>query len=383
MRHSIPAILLSLILAIVLQSCREVPEPALPTHEHADRTVVIYMAANNSLGSNGADVDDMDEMSAAMTGGQFPDSTKVVVFHAPYTNGKNHSLLQLERDGSWTTLKTYPQGLSSVSPERMRQALADVITLAPAAHYGLILWSHAMGWTNGPDSKPASVLRSFGLDNRQEMTITDMASALAGFKFEYIYFDCCYMGSVEVIYELRDNAPLIVASPAEVPFDGMPYQTTLPLLAEGRPVDAAKATAAHYEGRTGSYCPSTFGAIRTGALDALAEATADVYRTAIQGPLPDTFTPQRFSVNSNNNFFDLEQYVEAITTDPALLDRWRKALDDAVISQSHSPAMWGAPLLRHCGLSTNILLTRADYRRHGYNRLSWPARVRPVTHNEP
>ena len=214
MRHSIPAILLSLILAIVLQSCREVPEPALPTHEHADRTVVIYMAANNSLGSNGADVDDMDEMSAAMTGGQFPDSTKVVVFHAPYTNGKNHSLLQLERDGSWTTLKTYPQGLSSVSPERMRQALADVITLAPAAHYGLILWSHAMGWTNGPDSKPASVLRSFGLDNRQEMTITDMASALAGFKFEYIYFDCCYMGSVEVIYELRDNAPLIVASPA-------------------------------------------------------------------------------------------------------------------------------------------------------------------------
>lgn len=244
MRHSIPAILLSLILAIVLQSCREVPEPALPTHEHADRTVVIYMAANNSLGSNGADVDDMDEMSAAMTGGQFPDSTKVVVFHAPYTNGKNHSLLQLERDGSWTTLKTYPQGLSSVSPERMRQALADVITLAPAAHYGLILWSHAMGWTNGPDSKPASVLRSFGLDNRQEMTITDMASALAGFKFEYIYFDCCYMGSVEVIYELRDNAPLIVASPAEVPFDGMPYQTTLPLLAKGRPVDAAKATAA-------------------------------------------------------------------------------------------------------------------------------------------
>lgn len=229
MRHSIPAILLSLILAIVLQSCREVPEPALPTHEHADRTVVIYMAANNSLGSNGADVDDMDEMSAAMTDGQFPDSTKVVVFHAPYTNGKNHSLLQLERDGSWTTLKTYPQGLSSVSPERMRQALADVITLAPAAHYGLILWSHAMGWTNGPDSKPASVLRSFGLDNRQEMTITDMASALAGFKFEYIYFDCCYMGSVEVIYELRDNAPLIVASPAEVPFDGMPYQTTLPL----------------------------------------------------------------------------------------------------------------------------------------------------------
>ena len=191
------------------------------------------------------------------------------------------------------------------------------------------------------------------------------------------------MGSVEVIYELRDNAPLIVASPAEVPFDGMPYQTTLPLLAKGRPVDAAKATAAHYEGRTGSYCPSTFGAIRTGALDALAEATADVYRTAIQGPLPDTFTPQRFSVNSNNNFFDLEQYVEAITTDPALLDRWRKALDDAVISQSHSPAMWGAPLLRHCGLSTNILLTRADYRRHGYNRLSWPARVRPVIHNEP
>ena len=181
------------------------------------------------------------------------------------------------------------------------------------------------------------MLRSFGLDNRQEMTITDMASALAGFKFEYIYFNCCYMGSVEVIYELRDNAPLIVASPAEVPFDGMPYQTTLPLLAKGRPVDAAKATAAHYEGRTGSYCPSTFGAIRTGALDALAEATADVYRTAIQGPLPDTFTPQRFSVNSNNNFFDLEQYVEAITTDPALLDRWRKALDDAVISQSHSP----------------------------------------------
>ncbi len=341
----------------MLQSCREVPEPALPTHEHADRTVVIYMAANNSLGSNGADVDDvddMDEMSAAMTGGQFPDSTKVVVFHAPYTNGKTHSLLQLERDGSWTTLKTYPQGLSSVSPERMRQALADVITLAPAAHYGLILWSHAMGWTNGPDSKAG--IRAAQLRARQpaEMTITDMASALAGFKFEYIYFNCCYMGSVEVIYELRDNAPLIVASPAEVPFDGMPYQTT-PATARQRP--PRRRGQSHGRPLRRPHRQLLPKHIRSHTHRRPRRSGRSYSRRlphSHSGPLPDTFTPQRFSVNSNNNFFDLEQYVEAITTDPALLDRWRKArrCRDLAVTL---PAMWGAPLLRHCGLSTNIL----------------------------
>ena len=44
-------------------------------------------------------------------------------------------------------------------------------------------------------------------------------------KMDFIIFDACFMGSVEVAYELRDVCDKIVASPTEVIAEGMDYIT--------------------------------------------------------------------------------------------------------------------------------------------------------------
>lgn len=49
-------------------------------------------------------------------------------------------------------------------------------------------------------------------------------------KFEFILFDACLMGNIEVLYQLRNKADYIIASPTEILVAGFPYTQTIPLL---------------------------------------------------------------------------------------------------------------------------------------------------------
>ena len=63
------------------------------------------------------------------------------------------------------------------------------------------------------------------------MNITQMARALKDLPiFDFIFADCCCMMCVESAYELRHAAKYLIGSPAEVPSDGAPYETIIPLL---------------------------------------------------------------------------------------------------------------------------------------------------------
>lgn len=60
-----------------------------------------------------------------------------------------------------------------------------------------------------------------------QIETTDLADAMtdAGLHTEYILFDACYMSSVEVAYELKDVTHYLIASPTEVLSYGFPYIT--------------------------------------------------------------------------------------------------------------------------------------------------------------
>ena len=56
------------------------------------------------------------------------------------------------------------------------------------------------------------------------MELADFASALPlpnHRKWDFILFEGCYMGSVEVAYELKDKTEAIIASPTEIVSPGM------------------------------------------------------------------------------------------------------------------------------------------------------------------
>ena len=110
----------------------------------------------------------------------------------------------------------------------------------PTKELNLVLWSHGSGWLKDAGRERAQ--RVIGFDNGVNSSGNSYPSVkavevheLAGFlealpvKKGFIMFDACFMQGIEVIYELRNCADWIIASPAEIPGNGAPYDKLMPL----------------------------------------------------------------------------------------------------------------------------------------------------------
>ena len=363
-------------MSAALPSCSD-DKPRNPADETVERTVLIYMVAANSLGVGGsvngtqfnpADEDDIAEMVSAA--GSIGDDRRVLVLRSTYTG--NPTLSELKADGLHT-IREYSSDKSVLAIERMREIIDDTRRLAPAKHMGLVLWSHADGWVGTQTA--STKRRSFGIDRTVRMELPDLAEALRGHDLEYIYFDCCLMASVEVMYELRDAAPYIVASTTELPRPGMPYDITLPMLLDGAPggiTDAARATYDYYENYPSfSWRTCTISVTRTDALDELADATAAIYDGA---PLPHQgkqVTNYR-GTGRRGYWLDFGEYVTSLTADKTLLDNFNSAIDRAVIYKASTPMIWSEyPVYHDSGLSTYVFDYPSDMHVKGYDNLRW------------
>lgn len=367
-------------LSTLFTSCKEhepAPPDPEPSPERSYRTILVYMVANNNLGSTGFDTDDLEEMLAAARVGALGRKNRLLVFHEAY--GKNPVMKEVTTEGL-VELKEYgPE--SAVEAATMRLALNDMRELAPADSYGLILWSHATGWiedgiTETRADSPAPL--SFGLSGRKKMNIKTLADVLRWEDLEFLYFDCCYMMGIESLFQLRRAVPIIAGSPTELPSAGMPYDRTLPYFFRFGAADvvgAARETFDYYDSKTGSARTSTMSVIRTSALDALASATREIFKISKAGMPAAPFAPQRYSAVSTEscNYFDFAQYVRHLgASRPDLVETFDTALADVVVYEAATPYLWSSvPLTHHCGLSTYILPSYAAASERGYSTLEW------------
>lgn len=358
--------------AVIFSSCIDDDNPAPPREQQTERTVLVYMVANNSLGNYGCDAADLAEMQSAAA--NLPENTRWLVYHDPVSDDMP-VLKELTADG-WKTLKSYDREQLSVQAARMSDVIGDAKDAAPALSYGLVLWSHAHGWLqNGLSEEPRVSPCSFGDDGGRTMNITTLASVLDNQGFDYIYADCCYMAAVEVAYELRDAARYFVASPSELPIDGQPYDLNLPLLADGSAEAlnlAAINTFNHYDALIGSGRTCTISVIDLAAIGRLATLTAGIYADR-SVTYDDGYIPQRYMTESNCYYYDFEDYITHHRgLSEAVAVSWRRALDDAVIYEAATPYLWNRLAVEHhCGLSTYMLRTEDAAGTKNYNTLSW------------
>lgn len=359
-----------------LSACHETPKPP----DQSRMTVLVYQVANNNLGTSGYDQADIKEMVEGVRYGAFaPLGGRLLVFNAG-PKGDAH-LLDIVPEGI-DTLKSYSQEQLAVTSRRMLEVLADVEHFAPAHNYGLVLWSHGSGWLqDGIAEQPTITEKSFGSDRGRTMNISTLAAVLEqAMPLSFIYFDCCYMASVETAYELRNVTPYIVGSATELQLEGMPYDENLKYFYDSagpRLVDAAATTFNYYDKFSGTSRTATMSVINTAGLDELADATAAIFA---QTPVPvvDGFEPQRFMNKgvSSCTYFDFAHYVRSLTSDPALLARFNSALDKTIVYAAATPMLWNTvPLTYHCGLSTYILRTQDSTTEKNYNTLQWYADV--------
>ena len=321
-----------------------------------DRTVLAYIAAENSLSYGAFHQQDIDEMLQAA--GDIPTNSRLLIYLDDTSNPRILSIEQQSgRRPTSRVVYEYSEEQNSGDVETLRTVMKWVCDNYPSSTYGLIFWSHGDAWL------PAKAIpqRSICIDNERnnysnsgsKMDIADVADVLAGFPcFEFIMFDACFMQAVEVAYELRNVARYVIASPAEIPNPGAPYERMVkPFF--GIPFDGAEVVEQYYRMYNDSVMPVydygsdrygvSLSVIDCGHLDALANATAGmVTKYVSRDEATDLKGVQRYyplSSKSRPEFYDMNGYMQRLITDEADYVRWKSVFDLAV-PYARSTAWW-------------------------------------------
>jgi hypothetical protein len=349
-------LLFASLLAVVCGCSKD--EPVAPT----TRTVIAYMASDNDLSMDA--FDDLFEMQ----NGFVENNANLVVFidpadEAPY-------ILEIAHKSS-VQVKTYEE-FNSADATQMQRVLNDIISMYPADNYGLILWSHGTSWL------PAgSRLKSFGDDGTRHINIPELAAALP-VHFDFIVFDACLMGSVEVAYELKDKTDFILASSTETIASGFPYDKIIPelLSASQNLRRAAEIYVNYYQQLDGDFRSATITLIDTRTLDDLAAVTRKfLSEQSFDITAFDRTAVQRLDVYDEQYTFDLYDFI----------DKAFPAADkSALAAQLNKTVLYKAntenwlvniqyEIQAYCGLSCYIPLSgRKDLTQY-YKTLRWYA----------
>lgn len=235
--------------------------PDVPVTPVGQTVFMFFPWSNNLLSDFRRTVEDMQTVvtQRSMKG------ERIMVFMA--TSEREAVLFELKKQNGrclTDTLRRYSDR-PFTSRQWLTSLFSEVMTLAPASRYGMVVGCHGLAWVpvqgqrNAPKrlgsqekidkednlykeekiDKEGDDLMHFevqgpvttrfigGTYPETQIEATDLADAMAdaGLHTEYILFDACYMSSVEVAYELKDVTHYLIASPTEVISYGFPYIT--------------------------------------------------------------------------------------------------------------------------------------------------------------
>jgi len=354
--------------AVVLLSCEKEVRPEIEQNKF--RTVLVYLAADNSLAAEA--YKNMQQMRNAL--GDI-DGNLLVYAKLPNQTAAIYHISNVEysKEGQ-LKIKEYTNHNSS-DPNTLKQVFDDVRDAYPASSYGLILWSHATGWI--PPGMPGIKLKSFGDDQGREMDIKDLAGALPN-DLDFILFDACSMASLEVLYEIKNKAKYIIASPGEVISNGMPYDQTINLFFE-KGVQAYESIAQkyflHYNAMDGLYKSATISVIDASKLHAIAQKTKSILNNQ-QAKFSDFNRGhvQRMDFDRISNpliAFDFADFMRQNYMDESVLDL-NHSIDAAIIYKGNTAYFNGYQIRTYSGLTCYIPVLDNEEVVHDYYRtLSW------------
>lgn len=235
--------------------------PDAPVTPVGQTVFMFFPWSNNLLSDFRRTVEDMQTVVAQRS----MKDERIMVFMA--TSEREAVLFELKKQNGrclTDTLRRYSDR-PFTSRQWLTSLFSEVMTLAPASRYGMVVGCHGLAWVpvqgqrnarkrlgsqerideednlykeekidkEGDDlmhfevQGPVTTRFIGGTYPETQIETTDLADAMAdaGLHTEYILFDACYMSSVEVAYELKDVTHYLIASPTEVLSYGFPYIT--------------------------------------------------------------------------------------------------------------------------------------------------------------
>ena len=351
--------------------------------ERNERTVIMYMDANNNLSQwahknlNAILQNASDEN---MKHGRLlvflnTGISKKLYEVQPFRSHKN------EYRGDTTLLASFKFN-NALTKEAMREVISKATKTAPADETVLILWSHSTGWMPSDISIKESgyirgatersaieagmpITKTFGMDGKNQISYEDLALALDGLGIDMVAIDACFGTCVEALYDLRHCCDYVLGSPIEILGEGYPYADLMNLFFDkdtdietlGRQMGAAYMR--YYRNFHFPY-----GAISLIDMSQM-EDLASVTRSLIQ-KYPDNSVVHSQIQSLENRyysiFFDFEHYMRSlIPEDEKLMQDFTTQLSQTVLFHDHTESLYSnlsgysTRLLEHsCGLSSYI-----------------------------
>lgn len=296
------------------------------------RTVLMYVVASDIGGSISDNINAMISVATPenLNGGN------LIVYYSQ--NDKSAELYQIKEGSNGIVTKHHIEDYtnqSAIDPEVMKNVITRVATDFPADSYGMIFSSHGTSWL---PSDYKHMLKSFGAEGGKNMEIYELAEGIPDeYHFDFLLFDVCSMGGIECVYELRDKADYIVASPAEVLVAGFPYKNILPYLFETKAnlEGVAKGFYEYYKNNGSPY--GCVAVTKTSELNDLAAITKEII-TAKGGeegtyslPYSDIQTLS-YLPGAPTRLYDLSDLIKHLATDEQFT-RFTDCMDKAVTSR--------------------------------------------------
>lgn len=318
--------------------------------ETASRTLLVYVMAENSI--SGYLQTDFNEIKTAAYG--LPDDARLFVY---FDNSDTTRLPSLYRFYPYKNeliedvIYTFEDDVCSSDTAVLGAVLDMIFSDYPTKSFDLVLGSHADGWVRH-HAKLASN-RTVGIDNGNNtysdktvktIEIEELATLLERLpvKVDRLMFDACLMQGVEVAYALRNAANWIIASPAEIPANGAPYDSMIPEFFDSSS-GVEDIMYVYKKAYDNDRCAALLSAIRTSHMQEFANSTRK-------------YVKKYFSVDANNVYSDSVAYRPRETPayydfnsvmqsflDEAEYKEWKEALDKVMpyeIMVSNSRKVW-------------------------------------------
>lgn len=260
--------LLCVFLSSFLVSCSKEDEPDDKKEYTKEKTIFVYMPWTGSAANlYKYFVVNIKDMKKAIIEQKGLKQTNMLVLIANDPN-KSHLIKITYHNGKCydDTLKTYNDGAMN-TPSKMSSLLNEVVKIAPAPIYSMMIGSHGVGWIyTGSTSR--SMLQSIEADRARnkmlglpitrqtryfggsdiQMNIDDLAEGIRNSNMhhlQFLLFDDCYMANIETAYELRNVTDYLIGCLTEIMGHGMPYYEMWKYLASIQP-DYGKAVDGFY-----------------------------------------------------------------------------------------------------------------------------------------
>lgn len=366
-----------------------------------NRTVIMYLSADNNL-------DDFARNNLVQIKQNIGNPDKYGARLVAYVDRYNQKPFLAEiRQDRIDTLKCYPEEFSS-DAATFGNVLDEVRERWPSDKYGLVMWSHGTGWvptdllhtvaynlsyvkgTDGtvkerPVWEPSAETKAFGYEQDKNakigyrcMDIEDMAAVIPDGMFEFIAFDACYMGCVEIAYALRKKTRQIVSSAYEIVGDGFPYASVIQFLLKGDMKTVCEDFYNYYNSLSDWKQMGGISLVRTEGLDSLALC----FSKCIAGHEDDIrsfnmLDVQRFDRFARHVMFDMKDFVDKICTDDQLRAEFDSQVEYCIPYSKSTPYMFKGDYFKlkidsYCGLSMYIPFGYNDgVINDAYRTLSW------------